>query len=218
MVMENLLDFAVAGPNLPFLIALAVVLAIAILEVISMLIGFGHITGSDIDFTADLNGNGIPDYLEVDHGGMFGWLNPGHVPSVILLILFAGLFAVFGFSGQWIYKGIVGDFAPAMVVAPIAVMLTLPILRQATYTIGRIVPQDETNAVTLDSLIGNIGVVNAGPVSKDNWGMARFTDKHGVDHNLLVGGEGEEIIANGDAVVLLDACDTKPNAFIIRKL
>jgi hypothetical protein len=216
--MEQIISFLVAGPNLPFLIAACLVAAIAILELLSSLVGHSHIMlDSDIDFTADLNGNGIPDYLEMDSAGLFGWLNPGHVPSIVFLLMFAGVFALFGFTGQWVFQGLTGMLIPMLVAGPIAATATLPVVRQASIVIVKILPQDETSAISTESLIGRIGVVNVGPISDKEWGFARFTDQYGTDHQLLVRNEGNEYIANGESVVLLEIASEASDGFVVRK-
>lgn len=217
----DIMDFLTAGPNLPFLISGCVVLALLILGIISTLVGVGndlfHVSG-EIDFTLDANGNGIPDYLEVGNGSFVSWVNPGHVPSTIFIILFSGIYSILGYSAQWIFDGVTGVLAPGLLAAPIVMAITLPMVRGSSAAIAPILPRDETNAISVSTLIGSSGVLTAGPIGPDEFGIARFTDDHGTDHNLLVCGESEEAIANGSQVVLLGPHREREIAFIVRKI
>lgn len=215
----NLLDFLTAGPNLPYLIAGCVVLALLTIGLASMILGAGfEALHHNFDFSADVDGNGIPDHLEVGHFDLMAWFNPGRVPSTIFLILFCGSFSILGYSAQWIYDGLTGSLAPMLLSIPIIIALTLPTVRVTSSSIAPILPKDETNAIKLESLTGTSGVVTAGPIGKDNFGMARFTDQYGTDHTLMVCGEGEETIANGSNVVLIGPHRERTIAFIVRKI
>lgn len=215
----DLTDFLAAGPNLPFLVAGCVVLALLVLTIISMILGVGHdLFHADVDFTADLNGNGIPDYLEVGHFNIMSWVNPGRVPSTVLLLVLCGFYSILGYSVQWIYLGASQKMLPAMLVGPIVLVVALLATRITSNAIAPVMPKDETNAIALESLVGSSGVLSAGPITNTRFGVARFTDQYGTNHNLMVSGEGEETIANGSAVVLLGPHREREIAFVVRKI
>ena len=217
----DILEFLTAGPNMAFLISGCIVVALLIMGIISMVLGMGHdflSMDGDIDFTADLNGNGIPDYLEVGHGSIMGWMNPGHVPSTIFIILFCGIYSILGYSAQWIYDGVMGSFAPSLLAWPVVMALTLPAVRGTSVAIAPVLPKDETNAITLETLVGSSGVVTSGPITSSDFGFARFTDNYGTSHSILVCGEGEESIANGSPVVLIGPHRERDIAFVVRKI
>jgi hypothetical protein len=196
-----------------------VVLALLLFGIIGMALGAGFdALHGHADFSLDLNGNGIPDHLEIGHAGIIGWANPGHVPSTIFLTLFCGSFALLGYSAQWIYDGLTGSLAPALFGAPIVLALTLPTVRLCSLGLAPVLPKDESNAVSLESLTGSAGVVTVGPIAREDFGMARFTDAHGTDHTVMVCGEGEESIANGSQVVLIGPHRERAYAFIVRKI
>lgn len=217
--MDDITDFLVAGPNVPFLVAACLVVAIFLLEAISMVLG--HSLASqhgDIDYTLDADGNGIPDYLEQGDFNILGWLNPGHVPSMVFLLLFCGIYSIVGYGAQWVFDGLTGHLAPALLAGPVALAISLPFVRSATRAAERIIPKDESNAVNVESLTGDAGVVTAGPIGRGDFGFARFTDKWGTDHSLMVSGEGEEAIATGATVVLVGPHPDKAIAFVVRKI
>lgn len=217
--MADITDFFVAGPNTPFLVAACLVAAIFLIEVVALVLG--HSLASqhgDIDYTLDANGNGIPDYLETGEFNLVGWLNPGHVPSMVFLLLFCGTYSIMGYTGQWVFDGLTGQLAPALLAGPVALAISLPFVRSATRVVERIIPKDESSAVTVESLTGDTGVITAGPITREKFGIARFTDKWGTDHSLMVALEGEETVATGASVVLVGAHPDKAIAFVVRKV
>lgn len=214
--MDDILTFLLASDNLPFIISGSILLAILILEVIGLLVGlsmFHH----DVDFEADLNGNGIPDYLEAE-AGLMGWFNPGHVPLMVFLVLFSTIFTVIGYGAQWVYSGLTGSLAPMLLSVPLVTAATLPFVRWGTMAFARIMPRDITNAVTLESLSGLSGPLVVGPASKDVAGQVRITDDYGTHHYLFVFSDGDENIAIGENVVLLGPHREKSYAYVVRKI
>ena len=86
--MENIYSLLTAEYNTPYIISGALLCSILIVEMIGLVVGYSSFFENDIDFTADLNGNGIPDYLEADLG-FADWINPGRAPTMILLVVFS---------------------------------------------------------------------------------------------------------------------------------
>lgn len=218
--MRGITDFLVAGPNTVFLIAGCIVAGLFLLELIMIIVGHSlMMTHGEVDMTLDLDGNGIPDYLEHSDFQLGDFLNPGHVPTTMFVVIFCGALSVLGFSGQWFLLGSYGFLAPALLAVPIALVPTLALTRWATVGISKVMPQDETNAISLESLSGEVGILTAGPVTGPNdFGMARFTDKHGIDHRIMVGGVDDSVIENGSNVVLVGPHPDKAIAYVVRKI
>lgn len=215
--MDDTITFLTASGNLPFIISGSLMLAIMIMEFFGLLIGmslFSH----DVDMSADLDGNGIPDYLEGGHGGAIDWLNPGHVPLMAFVVIYATFFTVIGFGLQSVFAGLTGHLAPLLLSIPVVIAITLPFSRWGSLMLARVMPRDLTTAVSVESLVGLSGVVNVGPVSRETSGMARFTDNHGTDHNLFVFNTEDTNIDVGENVVLLGPHREKSYAHLVRKI
>ncbi len=214
--MDDITNFLTASGNLPFIISGSILAAIFIIEMAGLLLGLS-IFHSDVDITADLDGNGIPDYLEGDVG-LLGWFNPGHVPVMAFAVIFCTMFTVLGYGAQAVYNTLSGNFAPLLVSIPVVGVMALATSRWGSMVLARVAPKDITTAVTLESLVGNVGVVNVGPVSKDVAGIARFTDPHGTDHNLCVFTDDDTNIAVGENAVLIGPHREKSYAYLVRVL
>lgn len=112
-------------------------------------------------------------------GDAFDWLNLGRVPFAILLML---LLVAFGAVGI-VLSGIV-PVLPAwsfvIVAGPVAVLATKAIGNG----LARVLPQDETYAVTADEFVGLEGVVTLGPLDDGPAGSVAVRDRHGEVHTL----------------------------------
>ena len=172
-----------------------------------------HVAGG-----TDTNGNVIPDHLEAHGFSLFSWLNPGQVPLMVMVVIFSTIFTVVGFGGQWLFLGATGHLAPLLLSIPVVLAITLPITRSGTNTIAKIIPKDETNAITLESLTGDQGWVIIGPITSNVSGSVRITDKYGTDHYLTAFSEDDAILECRDTVILVGPHPTKFYAFIVSKI
>lgn len=176
-----------AAENLPFVIALATMLLIGLIEALGLSASAFH-----FDLDLDLDG----DWL--------GWLGVGRVPLSILLVVFLGCFGVLGIIGQQIAHTVMGAALPGMVSIPGAVALALPGTGLAARGLGRILPRDETTAIDTDDLVGRRAVITVGRATQHSPARARARDPHGQAHYVLVEPDDPSaFFAEGDEVLLV---------------
>ena len=205
-------EFLFAQQNGPFLVAMAVTLAIAAVEMLSLVLGLGLSSmiddllpdfGPEVDVDVDVDvdvGAELDADVDLDAGPdtpaaeaassnlvgqALGWLNVGRVPFLVLLITFLAGFAVIGLGAQLFAATVVG-LIPAMIAAPAAAFLALPVTRTASRLLGHIVPREETYAVSEAQFVGLVATVTLGPVEAGNPGKAKLTDPHGNVHFVRV--------------------------------
>lgn len=205
-------EFLFAEQNGPFLVAMAVTLAIAAVEMLSLVLGLGLSNviddllpdiGPEVDVDVDVDmevGAELDADVDLDAGPdtpaaeaassnlvgqALGWLNVGRVPFLVLLITFLAGFSVIGLGAQ-IFAATVIGLIPAAIAAPAAGFLALPVTRTASRLLGRIVPREETYAVSEAQFVGLVATVTLGPVDTGNPGKARLTDPHGNVHFVRV--------------------------------
>ena len=167
-----------AAETLPFGIALGLIVGIALVEGFGMLLSLSP---------SNLLDQLVPEF-EGDTGldRMLGWLHLGKVPALVLLIVFLGGFAVFGYLQQMIVHKFFAIYLPAWLAGLLAVPPGLATVRALGAMIAHIVPRDETSAVSERTLIGRAGVVTAGTARRGLAAQARVRDEHGRTHHLLV--------------------------------
>lgn len=212
-----MLEFLTAGPNMPFTVALAVMLGIAVLEGLMTLVGFGlsHAIESivpDMDLDADLH---LHLDADLDHGvhGDIGshsalsrlltWFRVGEVPVLMLFVVFLTAFGLIGLGIQGFVNGLSGHMMPAIVASIPAVLLALPVVRVMGSIIARIMPKDETEVVSRADLIGLIGVITLGKARRGHPAEARVQDIHGTSHYVMVEPDTEDEFNQGEQILLV---------------
>jgi membrane protein implicated in regulation of membrane protease activity len=175
-----MLEIFAAPANLPFSVALLVMLLIGAVEAV----GLGA-SAVDLDIGADAPG-----------GDLLGWLGVGKVPLLMVLVVFL---AVFGLAGLAIQQ-LAGPLS-LWIAAPAAAAAALPLTGLGARGLARVMPQDETTAVSLDTLVGRRGTITIGTARRGSPAQARVRDIHGQVHYVMVEpyddahsiGEGETV-------------------------
>ena len=176
-------DFILAPANLPFSVALLVMLMIGAVEAL----GLG---ASAVELDADLDSDG---------GGLLDWLGVGRVPLLMLLVVFLAAFGLIGLALQQL----AGPFSP-WIAGPVAAAAALPFTGLGARGLARIMPQDETTAVSLDSLLGKRGTITIGTARAGSPAQARVRDVHGQAHYVMVEPhDPDHAIAEGETVLLI---------------
>jgi len=173
------LDWLLAPQTLPFGVALALILLILLVECTGLLLAASP--GSLLD-------NLLPENLG-EGGGLdraLGWLHLGKVPSLVLLVLFLLGFGLAGYALQLTIESLFGHYLPALLAAILALPVGLFTVRILGTVFGRLIPHDESSAVSEQSLLGLPGVVSQGIAKTGLAAQARVRDKHGRTHYLLV--------------------------------
>ena len=192
-----MLEFLAAPQNLPFTVALCVMLGIAILEGVGTLLGAGLSSLLDslvgeIDFDVDADADVDADVHGPGHvgGGLFtgllGWLRFGRVPVLVLLVIFLVAFGLAGLVLQGVLHGATGWLLPASVAWLPAFAAALPTVRGLGGLVARVMPKEETSAVSRQSFVGRIAVIVLGTSRRGEPAQARLRDQHGRTHYIMV--------------------------------
>jgi membrane protein implicated in regulation of membrane protease activity len=161
-----MLEIIAAPANLPFSVALLVMLLIGAVEAFGLGASAVH-----LDVHADVDGG----------GDLLGWLGVGRVPLLMLLVVFLALFGLAGLAIQ--------QFAgplPLWIAVPGAAAAALPLTGLGARGLARIMPGDETTAIGLDDLVGRRGTITIGTARRGSPAQARVADVHGQVHYVMV--------------------------------
>lgn len=161
-----------------FTAAIGLVLSLAVIEALGLLLGHGGPSGWAEHW--------LPEPHGADADGLLGWLHLGKVPLTILLILFLSAFGLAGFAAQMLARQLFGQFLPLPLAALGALFLAVPAVRVLGGALGRILPRDETFAVSLDDLAGRIATVVTGTARQGRPAQARVRDALGRSHYVMV--------------------------------
>jgi hypothetical protein len=142
----------------------------------------------------------MPDSIE----GSLGWLHLGKVPLLILLGIFLAGFSMSGYAIQSFSKALFGGLLPVWVASLPSVLAGFSLVSSLGGLIARIMPSEETSAVSELSLIGRAGVVTQGIARHGMAAQAKVRDLHGRAHYVMVEPDIEgETFEEGAAVLLV---------------
>lgn len=181
-----------ADYNLPFAVALALMVLLAILQAV----GLGDVLG-DHDVDADAEGGGPAD-------GLLLLLGIGRVPLMIWLASFLLLFAALGVGIQALAESLTGAPLDRWLAAVLAAAAALPVAGVVSRPLAWILPGDETTAVGLDSLVGRRARIVIGRAAAGHPARARVEDRYGRPHHVMVEPHEESSeMLEGDEILLV---------------
>ena len=185
---------------LPFAVALLVVAALLALEV------FGLLVGASVGGVVD---EAMPDLDGPDADGSFlesalGWLSFGKVPALVLLILGLTGFGLSGLLLQGLDARWLDDLLPTWAVAVPAALVGLGTMRWVGGVFGRLMPKEETAAISRAQFVGMGGIVSQGTARRGMAAPVRVTDAHGTMHYVQAEPEeDDETFASGSRVIII---------------
>lgn len=185
-----------ADHNLPFAAALLLMAMLTLVQIIG-LGGFGVDADADADPSVPAGDVGMVD-------GLLSIIGIGRVPFMIWLVLFLFVFAALGVSGQSLAAGLIGSPLDPLLAGVIAAVAALPVTGAVARPLARILPRDETTAVSLESLVGRRGMITTGRAAAGYPARTRVLDHHGHAHHVMA--EPHDAAAQlleGDQVLLV---------------
>lgn len=196
--------------NQPFAIALTLMLGIGLLEGLATVLGAG-ISGfldnllpeMDADFDLDLDVDGPDLSAQGPLVKFLGWLQVGRVPILVLLVVFL---LGFGVSGLFVQSVAVthaqGALPMPLAVVP-ALVFALFFTRFAGKGLARIIPKDETSAVSANTFVGKVAVVLQATARRGAPAQAKLKDTFGQVHYVMVEPDEDDHVLNPGTDVLL---------------
>ena len=179
--------------NAPFAIALLLMAALLVIQVLGVL---------DIDIDIDTDGDGAISAGPVD--GLLTLLGLGRVPLTVWLVVFLFFFAALGLGIQELAESFTGGPLDAWLAGVLAGAAALPVTSVIAKPLGRMLPQDETSAVGIDTLVGRRAAITEGIAKAGSPARARVKDVHGQSHYVMVEPhEGASEFHAGDEVLLV---------------
>lgn len=197
-------EFLLADANLPFTLALALMLGIALLEGLGLLAGFDISRALD-DLLFDAEFPVETGASEAPGGPAFlAWLHIGVVPMLVLLVVFLAAFGCTGLMVQSLALRALGHpLAPAWA-SGLALLASVPILRLAGRGLRKLF-QDQTRAVSQDAFVGTTGTIVIGTAQAGQPAQARLHDERGQSHYVMVEpATPAEVFETGSEVLLVE--------------
>lgn len=201
----SMIEFISASENFPFSLALAVMIGIALLEGITSLLGagFSHLLDTLIpehDLHADVSALEAANPLSK----LLGWLRIGQVPILMLVVIFLTAFGLLGLGFQAFVKSATGALLPGWIAAIPVFLGSLPFVRVLGGLLERLMPKDETEAVSDESFVGRMATITLGTAKQGSPAQAKVKDQHGYSHYIMVEPDSKETeFVQGQEVLLV---------------
>lgn len=193
-----MVSFLLSQDNLPYAIALCVVLLLGIVESLSLVIGASFLELLD-DWTPNDSGTDIAGVT-----GLVGWLCINRLPLLIWFVLALLSFSIAGFSFNYLSLSWINTLLPQSLSLPISLILMALSCHFFGGKLANILPKNESSAVSLEDLNGCVGTMTRGKAVQGNPSEALVKDDYMQKHYVLVEPDnvGVEFLT-GTKVVLL---------------
>lgn len=186
-----------ATENWPFTVASFLLLLLVVVECLAMVVG-ASLSQSLQQMFPD-PGEGIAGPFDK----LLDWLSVGRVPLLVLVVLFLAGFALTGFVFNLIVRHFFGFWAPTWLAVIAALLVTLPIVRLLGAGLARLIPQDQTYAVSFDSLVGRAATIVNGTARQGYPAQAKVANEHGQMLYVMVEPEAQGMTFQSGERVLL---------------
>lgn len=200
------MDFLFSDNNLPFSIALTLMLIIAFMEGVLTLLGIGMSQALDSlmpDVNLDIDADFTPNGGALSN--LLGWIRFGQVPVLVMFVVFLNAFGLIGLALQMFLDGLIGFTLPVLLAAPIAFIAALPVVRVSTGVLSKVVFKDETESISSDTFVGRIAMITLGKAKINSPAEARFKDRFGTTHYVMVEPMEDVVFEKGDKVLLVES-------------
>jgi len=196
-------EFLFADINTGFAIALSIVVVLGLLEGLGMLIGLSVMNlmdqfspfELDIDIDTDVSADGLTPLL--------GWLCLNRLPLLIWAVLFLTSFSIAGYTFNFLLLGTFSITLPTFVAYIFAFTLAILMTRLIGKPLARVLPKNESSAVSNDSFTGQVAKITIGTAKKDSPAEAVLTDQFNQKHYILVAPDSANDIFNQSEEVVL---------------
>ena len=206
-----MINFLTLGQNIPFSVALMLLIMIAVLEVLSLFLGSGlshffHGICSDMEFHLNVQEAGAQSLM----WKVLTWFQLGQVPVFILLLLFLSIFGISGLVLQHLSQKFFGVLLPAWLASIVTLILSFSLLRVSAGFLSCIIPKDETMAVSQDSFIGRVALITLGNARVGYAAGAKVKDQYDKYHYIMVEPDMPgEVYYQGEEVLIVRRKNSK---------
>lgn len=189
-----------------FGVALALMLMLGILELLSIMAG-GLNEWVDGLLPDSLTDPAHPELgVEAAEGALIrflSWLYVGKVPLLMLMVVFLAVYGLLGYTLQSGFQAALGAYLNGILAAILVWFLSLPVVRVLAAGLYKIMPKDETTAIAENDLIGRVGLVVTGVARKDSPAQVRVRDVHGQQHYVMAATDDDSELPQGTWVLLV---------------
>ncbi len=206
-----MIETFLAPESLPFAVALTIMLVLGFIEGMGMVIGLGVSDmidsllpdiDADADLDVDVDADLDFDAPSLDHGAdgveighvqeigpftrMLSWLRVGRVPILVLVVIFLLAFGLAGLVLQTLLHATLGFRLPALIAVVPALLVAIPTLRVLGGLAEKVIPRDESSAVSHDAFVGRVAIITIGTAREGSPAEGRLRDRYQQAHYVMI--------------------------------
>jgi len=191
--------------NLLYTLAISIVLLLLSLELIGLIVGISLLDMLDNISPFDLD---VDTSLPIINGGisnLLDWLCLTKLPMLIWLIITLTHFSIIGYSINYLVLTSL-EWQPQLIfILPTTVFFTFIMTHFVGSALAKIIPNNETSAVSTSTFIGRAAKITIGIASSGNPAEALLIDDFNQKHYIMVEPEFEkEYLPQGTEVVIVE--------------
>lgn len=143
--------------------------------------------------------------LEIDtDADLLGWLGFGRLPLLMLLAIFLALFGMMGLIVQHLALDLSGALMTPLIAVPIAALASIPATGLAARLLEPLLPRDQSDAISLDALVGSFARIVIGYARNGSPARARVEDAYGQAHFVMVEPDNPgQTLEEGETILLV---------------
>lgn len=198
-----MIDHILAPENSIFLVTLCLFLLIFLIQGASVIAGmepFSFLDGllPDVDFDApEAHPIGFMDSI-------MSMLKMGKVPFIFSFILFLFLFSLIGLYGQLVLFKLGLPMLHWAIATPAAFVATLPVLRIGNGILEKVLPKDETYAISNEEFIGRTATITIGTATELRAAEAKVVGSdHKTHYIMVIADNAGKAFSTGDETLIV---------------
>ncbi|NQZ91723.1 MAG: DUF1449 family protein [Moritella sp.] len=195
--------FLLADMNLLYTLAISIVLLFLFLELLGLIVGISLL--DLLDSISPINANSSLPITDGGVSNLLDWLCLTKLPMLVWLIIALTHFAIIGYSINYAVLTSLEWQLQLIFILPTTVFFTLIMTHFFGSVLAKIMPRNETTAVSTSTFIGKAAKITMGTASSGNPAEALLLDDFNQKHYIMVEPEFEkEYLPQGTEVVIIE--------------
>ena len=195
--------FLLADMNLLYTLAISIVLLFLFLELLGLIVGISLL--DLLDSISPINANSSLPITDGGVSNLLDWLCLTKLPMLVWLIIALTHFAIIGYSINYAVLTSLEWQLQLIFILPTTVFFTLIMTHFFGSVLAKIMPRNETTAVSTSTFIGKAAKITMGTASSGNPAEALLLDDFNQKHYIMVEPEFEkEYLPQGTEVVIVE--------------
>ena len=195
-----MLSFFLLDGNLPFTVAIFILVLLGAVELLSLVTGLSLSGVFDdlFSFDTDIDADGATGLT-----GVAGWLCLNRLPLLIWFVLATSSFAMAGLAANYLAASMTGHLLPRWIAIAVALAGAALGCRYLGSPLARLLPKNESSVISIDSLAGCVGTVTLATASRGKPAEVVVKDDSHQKHYVLAEPDTDDQLVKGTEVVLL---------------